>query len=408
MIYHIDYIEPTIILYDEEYIDLVEQSLDHIKYKSLKHKLVFGVNAENILFKDQDLHNFQPPKISKSPDELLACLMFTSGSTGKPKLVQISHSLFINSINTLRNTAYNSPEDIVVGPSGIRWISHFSRMFSSIFFSSPQVYSGKNFNPKHICEIFEKVKGTSIIALKSFLQPLLDYYKTNKNHNLSSLKRILVGGDTPVETVSTKWKQEFPNLTIIKRYGMTELAGIVSMGGKDNVNGGRIHQGCQVRIVGEEGQNLRHERSGIVYIKLRAPFLKYYKRPEDNRKSFTPDGWLITGDYGKMTKNNYLHIYCRYKDIVKLNGKLLIPNLLEEYINQHPLVNLGIVLGVKDKFAIFIKLVNGDDKDVVDLYLKESKDWDFVGNVFYIDEFKMLSTGKIDKDWLKRLYLGED
>lgn len=407
MPYLFEYIEPTIVISDQEF----EEEVSRVRCSSLKHRLVFGVNAENILFKPQILENFNPPKLTTSPEELVACLLLTSGCTGKPKVVKLSHSMLINCLNSLEHSRFNAPNDILLGTAGIRWVSHICRMLCAIFYDSPQMFTGKNPDPKNICRIVEELKPTMLFAPNSFLQEIYGHYKGAQNYDFSSLYKIFNGGETPIEATNNKWKKEFPGITTINGYGITEVGGPVAINKDDlnkPVNGGEIYPGYQVRIVGEDGQNLGPEQCGIVHIKIRVPFLKYHKRPEDDSKSFT-DGWFITGDYGKMTEENYLHIYCRFKDIPKCKGMLLIPNLVEEHINQHPLVNLGVIVGVEDKIAIFIKLVAGGDTQTVksdlNVYLRGFIDWQMVEKVVYLEKFKIISTGKVDKGELKRGYL---
>lgn len=415
MEYLFDYIEPTILICDEEFIIEVESSLKRKTCESLKHKLVFGVNAKEILFKAQCLSPLPHPTFTKLPEELVACLILTSGTTGNPKVAKISHSMLVNCINTLRHSKFNAPNDNLFGIAGVRWISHINRMLCSILFESPQTFTGKDPDPKNICEIIEKFKCTMLLAPNSFLQEVFDHYKRNPKYDLSSLKQVLNGGETPLEAVNHKWKQEFAGLNTVNGYGITEVAGLVALnkGRCGLINGGELHRGYQVRIVGENGQALGPEENGIVLIKLRVPYLKYYECPEDNRKSFTPDGWFITGDYGKMTVGNNLHIYCRFKDIPKCKGILLIPNLVEEYINQHPLVNLGVIVGVEnDKIVIFIKSVAGGDtktqttvKSELNVYLRRYIDLGIVEKVVYLEKFKVISTGKVDKQGMKQEYL---
>ncbi|KAL5292697.1 hypothetical protein ACFFRR_011463 [Megaselia abdita] len=403
--YLFDYIEPTVLICDKEFI----RDFDKIHYSTLKYKFFFGINLEDNLFRKQDLQQFVLRKsFSKPPAELVASLILTSGSTGKPKVAKLSHSMMINSINALQHSKFNSPNDFLVSSAGLRWISHIMRMLCPIFYKSPQIFTGKDPDPQNICEIMDKFKGTILFAPNSFLQSLLNFYKSNKIYDFSSLKTILTGGETPMECVNNKWKEEFPGLTSVNGYGITEVSGLVALnkGNIPGLNGGSIYKGYQVRIVGEDGRNLGPEECGVVYIKLRTPFLKYLKRPEDDKKSYTSDGWFITGDYGKMTKEHYLHIFCRFKDIPKCKGMLLIPNSVEEYINQHPLVNLGVVVGVKDKIVIFIKLVNKKAvESELDVYLRQFVDYEIVEKVVYLEKFKITSTGKVDKGGLKEGYL---
>lgn len=407
--YLFDYIEPTILITDKEF----EEEMDLVCYEGLRKKIVFGVDAEEILLKPQHIKQFVLPKsFEKSPDELVACMILTSGTTGKPKVSLISHSMLINCINALKFSKFNSPRDKLVGTSGIRWISHINRMLAAIFYQSPQIFTGKDPDACNIAEIIEKFKGTTLIAPNSFLQFLFDYLKKNQGHDLSSLMAILNGGETPMTSVNQRWEQQFPGLVALNGYGMTEIGGLIAVNGSETlgINGGEIHGGFQVRVVGEDGETLLGpEECGIVHIKLRVPYLKYHKRPDDNRESFTPDGWFVTGDYGKMTKENYLHILCRFKDIPKCKGKMLIPNSLEEHINQHPLVNLGVVVGVGEKIVIFVKLFDGNVgkmvKTELEGFMKSFVDWEVVESVVFLEKFKIISTGKVDKIGLKRAYL---
>lgn len=403
MEYLFDYVEPTILICDKEF----QKEVDQVTCNFLKHKLIFGENAEDILFKTQNLENFIPPKFTRSPDELVACLLLTSGSTGKPKVVKVSHSMLINCLNGVQRSGVGSSDHLVFGTAGLRWVSHMFRILTSIFYGSSQLFTGKDPDPQNICKIIDELKPTMILAPNSFLQEIFGHYRKEfPKYDFSSLKHLFNGGETVLGSTNSKWGKEFSGvITSINGYGITEIGGPMATGDA----GLEINPGYKVRIVGENGLNLGPEQCGIIQIKLRVPFLKYYKRPEDDIKSFTSDGWFVTGDYGKVAEDNRLHIYCRYKDILKCGDKLLIPNSIEEHINEHPLVNLGVIVEVEQKIIIFIKLESGADKRTagseLEVFFRSFLDWGTVEKVVYIEKFEIISTGKTDRAELKRCYL---
>lgn len=414
--YLLDYIRPTILIYDDEFKSTVTQSLSRLDFKISK-ALVFGDpsaenSVENVLLRTRNTSDFQPKDLSQidSPDKLVACISFTSGTTGNPKAVQITHSMFFNKVNAMASQEDSRLHDFnVLVPSRIRWVSQIQMMFLPILFGGKKTFSGRDAVVENICDLIEKWKVTVILSTNTRVHWILDHYKDNPVYDFSALNTIISSGEAPCSSMNARFKSILPNLKITHLYGMTECAGgIASHNDLGGLNGGRLYKGHSLKIVDENGVSVGHDTPGIIHVKERVPFLGYYKKEDENKATYK-DGWLVTGDYGFMTKDNLLHVYCRFKDIPRCNGKLIIPNVVEDHLNKHGLVDISQTRGVhgsspdNQKIAIFVKLAEDVNADLAKAelieHIKLIIDLDIVANFEIVECFKIDSTGKVKRDF---------
>ena len=128
-------------------------------------------------------------------------------------------------------------------------------------------------------------------------------------------------------------------------YGMTETTATVSCWGDNRFNlqsVGTLMPNVQVRI-GEDNEIL--VKGGMV-------MKGYYKNPEETAKAFTPDGFLRTGDAGKIDGNNNLFITERIKELMKTsNGKYIAPQLIEGKVGKYNLIEQIAVIADGKKFV---------------------------------------------------------
>lgn len=128
-------------------------------------------------------------------------------------------------------------------------------------------------------------------------------------------------------------------------YGMTETTATVSCWSDNRFNlqsVGTLMPNVQVRI-GEDNEIL--VKGGMV-------MKGYYKNPEETAKAFTPDGFLRTGDAGKIDENNNLFITERIKELMKTsNGKYIAPQLIEGKVGKYNLIEQIAVIADGKKFV---------------------------------------------------------
>ncbi|MCW2528396.1 MAG: hypothetical protein JWM76_3256 [Pseudonocardiales bacterium] len=141
-----------------------------------------------------------------------------------------------------------------------------------------------------------------------------------------------------------------------QRYGLTEAGGQVTImtpqDHRDMVNGktsiltacGQETPQSEVRIVGDDGQDLPIGEIGEIVIRADSNAIGYWNKPEETAKTFRPDG-LYSGDQGRLDDEGYLHIVGRKTDMIISGGFNVYPAEIERVIGSHPNVDLVAVVG---------------------------------------------------------------
>ena len=136
---------------------------------------------------------------------------------------------------------------------------------------------------------------------------------------------------------------------IVEGYGMTEAAPLISMNRFEpglNRFGtvGISLPGIEVRI---DNPNENHE--GEILVKGPNVMKGYFKKQELTAEAISADGWLHTGDLGRVDEDGYLYITGRKKDLIIKGGENISPREIEEAIYQHPAVSEAAVIGIPTK-----------------------------------------------------------
>ncbi|MGQ0708449.1 MAG: AMP-binding protein [Rhodoferax sp.] len=151
--------------------------------------------------------------------------------------------------------------------------------------------------------------------------------------------RVAAGGAAPMPAEVLRWYRQL-GLDLVEVYGMTENAAIshcTLAGSKDVGTVGYPYEGVEHRVDPDSGE-----------IQMRSPAMMrgYYLEPELSADAFTPDGWLRTGDKGRLDARGALSITGRVKDIFKTaKGKYVAPARLEELLVHHSAVEACLVSG---------------------------------------------------------------
>ncbi|MFZ4542851.1 MAG: AMP-binding protein [Saprospiraceae bacterium] len=169
--------------------------------------------------------------------------------------------------------------------------------------------------------------------------------------NFKSLK-ITVGGAMAVQkAVAERWKQ-VTGCNLAEGYGMTESSPVASCNPLDGT--GKIGTiglpvpSTDFRIVADDGKVLGFDEVGEIQIKGPQVMKGYYKKPEDTAKTIQ-DGWLSTGDIGKMAEDGFIQIVDRKKDMILVSGFNVYPNEIEDVIAMMPKVLEVAAIGVVDE-----------------------------------------------------------
>ena len=281
-----------------------------------------------------------------------ALIMFTSGTTGAPKGVVISHRSVIANIQNLLVLTGRMPDRL--SPSGAGTVSLLSMPlfhFGGIQISVLTLLTGGTlvllegrFDPLSVLKLIEKEKVRVWGSVPTMLSRVVEHERFG-DFDTSSVRSIPMGGSAISLQLRARVHQAFPatQKRVGGLYGMTEAGGVLAAGSSDDVAG---RPGCVGRPLPVVEVNIADaDESGVGEIKVRTPTITSgYVR--DPTPIVDPDGWLSTGDRGRLDSDGYLYVVGRSKDIVIRAGENIACSHVEHCLLQHEDVLEAAVLAL--------------------------------------------------------------
>lgn len=311
-------LDPCVILYEEKYKTTLMDLIKNIKVPNLRFLLSIDGksrnNVDHILLKP--ITSFLLPNLG-DPRKETAILLFTSGSTGMPKAVALSHSQMLLGANSFfvkpNGISTLTAESVIFCLSPIRWISQVDLMLQSLLTGVKRIYATGLATGHYATNILSQNKVTHFFSPPSVFNEIIHSIKPQDPEVLSSLKAIYLGGEDPGQTIIDLAHKLIPQVFIMRCYGMTELAGVVSC--DYHINGGYILPGVELRILDDNLKPVGPNQKGQLCFRFPMSFLGYYK--VDGSKNYYEDGFLNSGDYGYADDNKTLHVKARYNDLIR-------------------------------------------------------------------------------------------
>jgi long-chain acyl-CoA synthetase len=206
-----------------------------------------------------------------------------------------------------------------------------------------------------------------------------------------------------------KFKQLY-GIDIIDFWGLTEATCHVTCPPlDDNVlpgSVGRALPGWEMRIIDDNGIELPVNQKGEVIV--RGPIMAgYYKNPEDTAEAIR-DGWLYTGDYGKLDDKGNLFLLGRKKEMIIVKGQNIYPSDIEKVLCSHPQIAEAAVVGIPDmlrgeRVGAVISLKAGEsvvEQEIMQFCRKYLSDYKVPKQIAFMDALPKTATGKIIKQEL--------
>jgi long-chain acyl-CoA synthetase len=163
--------------------------------------------------------------------------------------------------------------------------------------------------------------------------------------------RLAAGGAAPMPAEVLQWYR----LDLIEVYGMTENCGV----SHSTLPGS--HQTGSVGLPYDEVESRIDPETGEIQMRCGALMQGYYKEPEQTAAAMTANGWLRTGDKGKIDKEGYLSITGRVKDIFKTSkGKYVSPATIEDLLIMHPGIEACAVSGANFAQPLALVMLSQD------------------------------------------------
>ncbi|NQU64890.1 MAG: AMP-binding protein, partial [SAR324 cluster bacterium] len=343
--------EASAIITTKAFLNNVTQAREGIK--SLKHIIIVEDEEipETVSLKSV-LHNRSKGSTGLAiKDDDNAVILYTSGTTGVPKGVMLTHrNLYANAVSSYDLDSERSPDDIGLFVLPLSHSFGLTVMNVGFMFANMSVMIPW-FDLETSCRLIEKYKIVGFAAVPAIFSMFLNTPDVVDKYDLSSLNECN-SGSAPLPVEVLKGFEEKFGCIIYEGYGLSEAAPIVSAHYKGRQRKvGSIGQplpGVEVKIVDLDRKEVPVNEVGELIVRGANISPGYYKLPAKTAETFI-DGWLYTGDMGKIDQDGYIFIVDRKKDLIIRGGFNILPRDIEEILYQHPAVMDAAVIGVPDK-----------------------------------------------------------
>jgi len=325
--------------------------------------------------------SFAPPVARETDD--LAWLFYTSGTTGRPKGVMLSNgNLLSASLCYLADVDEVHPEDAALYAAPM---SHGAGLYNFIHVRMGcrhVVPPSGGFDADEVLTLARELKSVSMFAAPTMVKRLVAAARA-RGETGEGIKTIVYGGG-PMYLEDIKEAMAVMGQRFVQIYGQGESPMTITALSRahhadvdhprhlDRLRSvGTAHSAVCVRITGPDGQPLPPEAVGEIEVKGPPVMLGYWNNPKATAETLV-NGWLRTGDVGRLDADGFLTLSDRSKDVIISGGTNIYPREVEEVLLAHPSVAEVSVIGVPDpewgeNVVAYLVLAQGATLDIAAL-----------------------------------------
>ena len=321
----------------------------------LVRELLTGIDREvAVLVTDPDADSIPATEgATENPPapEQLALLMYTSGTTGKPKGVMLTHSNLAANAQAISREHALTPQDRVLAVLPLYHINAFSVTMLAPIAHGGSLAIASRFSA---AKLWAQALGNQCTWLN--VVPTMVSYLLEGGDAPSAARQAIrfcrsASAALPPEHLSA-FQKRF-GIGIVETMGLTETAAPAFSNPMDSAKRklGAVGyaSGCEAQVLDGELNPVADGTTGEIVIRGPNVMLGYYKNEEATRSSFTPDGWLRTGDLGHRDADGFFFVTGRIKELIIKGGENIAPREIDEVLLQHPAVLEGAAVGIPDK-----------------------------------------------------------
>ncbi|NLC27855.1 MAG: long-chain-fatty-acid--CoA ligase [Campylobacteraceae bacterium] len=360
-------------------------------------------------------------QLAKMPSlDDLACIIYTSGTTGKPKGAMLSYRNMFSNMVAGEEVFNIIPEDRF-----IVYLPMFHSFTLTLMVLLPLYIGSSLVIIKSVFPFSNVMRQTLLRRVTIFLGAPAVYNALLKAKipwyfMWFNKVRLFISGSAPLnEQAIEDFASRFKRATLLEGYGLSECSPAVAVNRSDKqkaLSVGPALPGYKIKIVNDEMVELPLGSVGEIIVKGDCVMKGYYNRPDATDETIV-NGWLFTGDLGKMDEDGFLYIVDRKKDLIISKGINVYPREIEEILYKYDGIEACAVIGVKnhsndEEVIAFIQT----KEDVGEIPQKELRQYlkshlaNFkIPKLFYmVEELPKNATGKVLKRVLKEHVLRGD
>jgi fatty-acyl-CoA synthase len=428
--YIVNHAEDEVIFVDRSLLGLLQPLLK--SFETVKHLVIMDDGKGEI---PTDLagiesHDYEdllagaaPVEWTEVSETTAASMCYTSGTTGNPKGVVYSHrSTFLHTFGVMTADSLGACErDVILPVVPMFHANAWGLAHAAIATGASLVLPGPDLSGKAIADLIVNERVTVAAGVPTIWMAVLPELA---GRDTSHLRAIPCGGSAVPKALSEAYRAA-TGLPILQAWGMTETSPVASVGQlraselllsqeeqadlRSSV--GLISFGVDCRIV-EPDSTISVPRDGETSgeLQCRGQWIaaSYYNDPRSG-DSFTPDGWLRTGDVAVMDPTGRIHLVDRTKDLIKSGGEWISSVEIENELMAHPKIKEAAVIGVthvrwSERPLACVVMQPGETMtkdEIIEFIAPHLAKWQIPDDVVFIDEVPKTSVGKFSKKTLR-------
>lgn len=408
---HLCFGQMNAVLNDEDFFNSISGD------SSLINVLYDITNNVDFLNRASEYETIKDKFRQKVESDDIAVMIFTSGSTGSPKAVMLSAQNVLTAAKRTAKDLYLTNKDINCMISPMFHISGLGGGLIGNMYNDTKIILPASIKADVILDIIEKEKCTIFNSVPTMMFAIVNHPKFS-NEKVKTLRYSKLSGAPITEAQCKMLQEKMPNNHFVASYGMSEIAPITCTLYNDTLEHitttvGKPVKNVMLKIINpDNGKECPCDVVGEIVVQAENQMLGYYKLPVD-RQAINDEGWILTGDLGKMDNEGYVYFTGRVKELIIRGGENISPNEIASVITEVEGVADAKVFGIPDEFygeivgaAIVMKEGYIFDELSISSHIQSSLS-KYKWPEYYIEykKFPLLPNGKVNGILLKKDFI---
>ena len=340
-----------------------------------------------------------------------AIWLFSGGTTGRPKGVVQTHSSFVNTTECYAKQVIRYDENDVTISVPKLYFGYATG--SNLLFPFSVGASAVLFPERCTADVLfaniARFRPTILINVPTMINHMVNHPAANSN-DLSSLRLATSAGEALPAELYHRWKNTF-GVEMLDGLGTAEMWHIFLSNRPGEVKPGTLGKavpGFDVRVCDDVGHELARGEIGWLWVRGNSRAIGYWQQMEQSKQSFRGE-WYISGDMVCCDADGYFTYCGRGDDMIKVAGKWLAPQELENCLIQHPMVTEAAVVGIVDAngltkphaFVVATDKTAELEEDLQAFCRERLEAYKHPRKVVFIDKLPRTHLGKIDRGKLR-------